>query len=201
MALDCLRAVLACPLVADVVVVSGDPLARSAAARAGARAVPDPGGGLDAAVATGLGALAEPGALAVVAHRAVLLADLPCLRDGDLRAALVRAGRHTSALVPDADGTGTVLLTGPGGPWAPTRFGPGSALAHERGGAVRLALDLPRLRRDVDTPADLRDAVALGVGPRTAAVLGLRRPDDQRPGVQRPDDEPVGLRRPPEPRG
>jgi 2-phospho-L-lactate/phosphoenolpyruvate guanylyltransferase len=50
-------------------------------------------------------------------------------------------------------------------------FGPGSLAAHVRRGAVPLDLDLPRLRRDVDTPADLDEALALGVGPRTATAV------------------------------
>jgi 2-phospho-L-lactate guanylyltransferase len=49
-------------------------------------------------------------------------------------------------------------------------FGPGSAARHEVGGAVRLDLDLPSLRRDVDTWEALQQALALGVGPATAAV-------------------------------
>jgi 2-phospho-L-lactate guanylyltransferase len=40
-----------------------------------------------------------------------------------------------------------------------------------RRGASRLDLALPRLRRDVDTPADLEAALALGVGPRTATAV------------------------------
>ncbi len=125
---------------------------------------------IDAAAAAGLAALG-PGR-----PRAVLLADLPCLRPHDLGAALdaadaqLAAGR-AAAVVPDAAGTGTVLLAQGPGPVRPTRFGPGSAAAHAADGAVRLELALPRLRRDVDTPADLEAALALGVGPATLAAL------------------------------
>lgn len=100
---------------------------------------------------------------------AVLLGDLPALRAKDLVAALGRAAEHSRALVPDAEGTGTVLLTATDGPPEP-RFGPGSAQRHAVD-AVRLDLDLPSLRRDVDTAADLAAAVALGVGPHTARAL------------------------------
>jgi 2-phospho-L-lactate guanylyltransferase len=42
---------------------------------------------------------------------------------------------------------------------------------HAAGGAVELDLDgIPGLRRDVDTPDDLRGAVALGLGPRSAPL-------------------------------
>ena len=51
-------------------------------------------------------------------------------------------------------------------------FGPALARAAPAAGAVELAGELPGLRRDVDDPADLDEAVALGVGPHTAAVLG-----------------------------
>jgi hypothetical protein len=37
--------------------------------------------------------------------------------------------------------------------------------------ATWLDLDLSRLRRDVDVQSALREAVALGVGPRTTAAL------------------------------
>ena len=51
-------------------------------------------------------------------------------------------------------------------------FGPGSRDRHRAAGARELALAAFRgLRQDVDTPADLQLAAALGVGPRTAAVL------------------------------
>ena len=73
--------------------------------------------------------------------------------------------------VPDAEGTGTVLLTALTADAMRPEFGADSAAAHQAAGAVRLDLDLPRLRRDVDTPADLQTAVELGVGPRTRSVL------------------------------
>ena len=74
------------------------------------------------------------------------------------------------AFVADADGTGTTLLTGVRTALAP-RFGHGSARAHRAGGAVELTGSWPGLVRDVDTDADLRAAVALGAGPRTAALV------------------------------
>ena len=52
-----------------------------------------------------------------------------------------------------------------------TVSGPEGAAALD---AELTALDLPRLRRDVDTAADLNEALTLGVGPRTAAALGPR---------------------------
>jgi 2-phospho-L-lactate guanylyltransferase len=71
--------------------------------------------------------------------------------------------------VADARGTGTTLLaTAPGRPVTP-RYGQASAAAHRAAGAVELTGDWPSLRTDVDTPADLRSAAELGLGPATSA--------------------------------
>ncbi|WP_238695142.1 2-phospho-L-lactate guanylyltransferase [Ornithinimicrobium flavum] len=156
----------------QVVVVTSDPHAGRFARGSGAVVVPDPGTGLNAAVRAGL-ASAGPATPTPGARDgwAVLLGDLPALRAEDLLAALARCAAYPACVVPDADGTGTVLLTSTVGPPRP-RFGSGSARRHALSATV-LPLDLPHLRRDVDTAADLRTAVALGVGPRTAAALGL----------------------------
>lgn len=90
---------------------------------------------------------------------AVIPADLPALRAAELADALAMCeGR---SFVPDAEGTGTVLLAALKGALDP-HFGPGSALVHERSGARRLEGDWPTLRRDVDTAADLAAVEALG---------------------------------------
>jgi 2-phospho-L-lactate guanylyltransferase len=177
-ALDSLEAVRGCRLAARTVVVTPDPeLARDAAAL-GADVVREaaPGGGLIAAVGDGLRSATGP--------TAVLLGDVPALRPNDLSAALRAVGRALSvarcrdgspapmAFVPDAEGTGTVLLAGLDATAIRPSFGSGSAAAHADSGAIRLDLRLPRLRRDVDTPEDLATAAALGIGPRTTAALG-----------------------------
>ena len=175
-ALDCLDAVLATDRVDAVVVVTPDPQLAAEAVAAGARVQGEstPGGGLLSAVTDGLDA--------VLGRSAVLLGDLPALRAEDLDTALELAGELLSrptggravppmVFVPDAEGTGTVLLTALTATAMRPSFGPASASAHQAAGALRLDVDLPRLRRDVDTPADLRTAVEFGVGPRTTAVL------------------------------
>lgn len=160
--LDTLAAALACPAVAGVLVVSSDEAVAAAAREVGAKIVPDPpGAGLNAALAHGA-AVAGHGALAA------LLGDLPALRGGDLAAALTAA--TVRGYAPDADGTGTTLLAAPPGVPLEPRFGPGSARAHARSGAVALPA-AASLRRDVDTAADLAAAALLGVGARTAALL------------------------------
>ena len=102
---------------------------------------------------------------------AVLLADVPALRGADLTPALAAAGQHPSAVVPDLDGTGTVLLTA--GPHTALRhaFGPGSAARHRDLGAVVLDLDLPRLRRDVDTARTCARPRGSASGPGDRAAL------------------------------
>ncbi|MBT0769767.1 2-phospho-L-lactate guanylyltransferase [Kineosporia sp. J2-2] len=174
-ALDCLDAVLAARLVGQVVVVTADPALAVPAAAAGAVVRPEtrPGTGLLAAIADGLAGLEGP--------CAVLLGDLPALRPAELDQALQTAWetltavsqRPGMAFVPDADGIGTVLLAAAGPAAMVPSFGPESARLHAASGARRLDLDLPTLRRDVDTPADLARATEFGLGPRTRAVLAL----------------------------
>lgn len=164
---DTVAAALASPAVAEVLVVTDDPLVGKAVVEEGAHAVPDkPDAGLNAAVQYGA-SLAHGGALAALA------ADLPALHPAELTAALEAASRTAGrCFVPDAPGTGTVLLAAPPGVPLDPRFGPGSAAAHRASGAVAVDGDWPSLRRDVDTPADLAAAVVLGVGRHTRAALG-----------------------------
>jgi 2-phospho-L-lactate guanylyltransferase len=103
---------------------------------------------------------------------AVLQGDLPALTPDDLDAVLEAAEEVPLGLVPDADGTGTAMITGkPGVPLLPA-FGEGSALRHQELGHKPLRAPAG-LRRDVDTGTDLRAAVRLGVGRHTAQALGL----------------------------
>ncbi len=177
-ALDSVEAALACPLVASVHVVTSDVGRGERLAALGAAVVPErgPGSGLLPALEEGLAALRAEDAAGPVA---VLLADVPSLRPDDLTAVLAEAAEVLAgggtATVPDAGGTGTVLLAGhldgPAAGLLRPRFGPGSALAHRRDGARAVGLHLARLRRDVDTPAEAEQARRLGLGSRTAAAL------------------------------
>jgi 2-phospho-L-lactate guanylyltransferase len=164
---DTLSAVIGCDAVAEALVVTDDPTVTSAARALGARTVADvPSAGLNPAV--GFGADVTAGA-----HRwrAVLAGDLPALRADELAGALAEATGHGRHFLPDAAGTGTVLLTAaPGVPLVPL-FGVASAAAHAASGAIELSGDRPGLRHDVDTAADLRMARGLGLGAHTAALL------------------------------
>jgi 2-phospho-L-lactate guanylyltransferase len=137
----------------------------------------EPDRGLNPAFEHGAQSVRDAGGSAVAA----LSSDLPSLRPDELAAALDAAGRTAPrCFVADAHGTGTTLLTAVGTELRP-RFGPGSAEAHRAGGAVALTGAWPGLVRDVDTEDDLWAAVALGVGPCTAAQLDRFRTAHTRP--------------------
>lgn len=161
-ALDTLEAVCRAIAPGNVLVVTSDESVAASATVFGARVLPDPGTGLNGAVAAGAAAAGSP--------VAVLLGDLPALTHADLQQALRLCAQHDRAIVPDAEGTGTVLLTARRAGQLRPAFGAASASRHAAGSTV-LALDLPRLRRDVDDLHSLAQAVHLGVGRHTAAVL------------------------------
>jgi len=168
-ACDTVTAVLETAQVARAVVISDDPVVAAALTELGAQVIPDdPRDGLNAALRHG----------AAVAARnwpengtAALSADLPALRPAELARALNAAARWPNAFVADAPGDGTTLYTAaPGVAFRPA-FGLASRARHAAGGAAELELtDVPGLRRDVDTPADLRRAAELGLGPCTAPL-------------------------------
>lgn len=183
LASDTVAAAVRCPEVARVLVVTSDPVAEAALSGLGARVEPDrPDGGLNAALEHGASVAARrwPGS-----GIAALTADLPAVRPGELSAALRAAagGVPPTSFVPDAADVGTTMYAVvPGGKFAP-RFGGESRARHARHGAAELALDaIAGLRRDVDTPDDLRAAIALGAGPRTTALAGELLARDARPG-------------------
>lgn len=168
-AVDTVAAALRCDRVGAVIVVTDDPLAASELTALGARIVPDePRRGLNPALAYGAGLARTAAPRSGVG---ALSADLPALRPAELAAVLDAAARVPTAFVPDAADEGTTLYTaGPDASFAPA-FGTGSRLRHRTAGAYELTVrDISSLRRDVDTLDDLREALALGVGPRTAQV-------------------------------
>jgi 2-phospho-L-lactate guanylyltransferase len=189
LASDTVSAVVACPEVARVIVVTSDPVAGPRLLSLGARVIPearqfarnrDAGDGaqpspdgsqrpLNAALLRGAAVAVRrwPGT-----GLAALTADLPALRPAELARALrAVSAAGGAAFVPDAAGLGTTMYAvAPGREFRPM-YGGASRARHAAGGAAELALDgIAGLRQDVDTPDDLRAAVALGVGPRTAEV-------------------------------
>jgi 2-phospho-L-lactate guanylyltransferase len=121
--------------------------------------IPDPGGGLGAAVAA---ALQELGAGPVL----VVNSDLPSVTAGDLRALTPLAG---IAIAAAADGTTNALGLADAALFAPL-YGPGSAARFRSHAEPVIEIDRPGLRDDVDTLADL-ERIASRCGPRTRALL------------------------------
>lgn len=151
-----------------VLVVTSSAEVAAWAASAGCRVVADPGQGLDAAVASGVRAAGDLGAAGV----AVVLGDHPALRPAEVATALDAVADLPRTVVPDAEGSGTAMLTLPPGAPVRTAFGPGSARAHEALGHVLRTPHAPGLRLDVDDAPSLAGALRLGVGRHTADVLG-----------------------------
>ena len=111
-----------------VVVVTSDAEVLEAVAPVGVGRADDPGRGLNEAVHAALGDLPSD------QPAAVLLGDVPALRPPDLRAALVAGDACDRWFVPDAEGTGTVLLGARTAATVRPAFGSGSAGRHESGG-------------------------------------------------------------------
>lgn len=174
-ACDVVTASLACRSVICVLVVTDD--VRAAAALSGPHVLvvgDGPNAGLNPALEHGVRRLNEhcPGA-----GVAALSADLPCLRPEELAAILghVTTGR---AFVPDAIGLGTTLLMAAPEQDLRPAFGPDSRRLHRESGAVELT-GTRSVRRDVDTPQDLIEALRLGVGQHTAEITsGLPAPQN-----------------------
>jgi 2-phospho-L-lactate/phosphoenolpyruvate guanylyltransferase len=197
LASDTVVAAARCPGVARVIVVTSDPVAGPLLGGLGAIIVPDEPadrqatrmhrtaaavpanrGIQDLGVQDSLNAALRHGA-EVAARRwpgtglAALTADLPALDPAELSAAL-RAAASVSrvpAFVPDAADVGTTLYAvPPGGEFRPL-FGGASRARHAAAGATELSFDhRAGLRRDVDTPDDLRTVLTLGAGRYTRAA-------------------------------
>jgi 2-phospho-L-lactate guanylyltransferase len=172
---DTIEALLDSRRVGLVVVVTDEVGLGRALAGTGAVAVPEGhGGDLNATLVQGA---AEAARRRPDLHPLAVCADLPALRgeamDGFL-SSLPDGG--DGWFVPDAAGTGTTTyLAVDLARFAPC-FGHGSAQAHRAGGALDVGDAAPGvLRRDVDTPEDLAQAIALGVGERTRWAVTRHR--------------------------
>jgi 2-phospho-L-lactate guanylyltransferase len=171
-ALDTASAALAAESVVGVIVVTS---AAAATAFDDLDALvvvePEPAG-LGAAIESGIELASELGAPG--RGTAVLLGDLPALTSAELDSALALAARHDRAMVADAEGSGTALVTAADGATHATAFGGGSAAAHTAAGYVPIELPADSgLRNDVDTVEQLT-ALRPRVGVRTAEVLSAR---------------------------
>jgi 2-phospho-L-lactate guanylyltransferase len=172
---DTVNALLDCGHVGLVLVVTDELALSRALAGTGVVAVPEGHGG-------DLNATLVQGAAEAVRRRPDLrplavCADLPALTGEAMDGFLAQVPLEGQDwFVADVAGTGTTTyLASTVGDFAP-RFGRDSAAAHREAGAVEASGSAPAvLRRDVDTPEDLADAVALGVGERTRWVVTRHR--------------------------
>ncbi|CAN5461871.1 hypothetical protein BH10ACT8_BH10ACT8_15230 [soil metagenome] len=134
--------------------------------------LPDAGGGLNAALRA---AAARVRMAAPDAALLAMVADLPCLRAEDVLGVIEQAAGHRRSFVADVEGSGTTMLAVTTGVELLPQFGIGSAGRHAAGGSI--ALRAARTARcDVDTPADLQQCLALGVGTHTRSMLAELQP-------------------------
>ena len=167
-ALDTVAACAAARSVARVLVVTDDVRVSSAVTALGAASVPDGvSGDLNGTLRQ---AAAEAGRRWPGLRPVALCADLPALRSADLDATLARVLTAHPWFVPDAAGVGTTMYVAAVAEFDP-RCGRGPRGDPRRAGALELADAAAAVRRDVDDLEDLRAAIALGVGPHTAAVV------------------------------
>lgn len=167
--LDTVAAASAATSVERVIVVTPDAAtARIAATMTGVAVVTEhEPRGLNAAIDLGIATAPAD------APRAALLGDVPALHPDELDAALRAAADVARGVVPDADGTGSTLVTARAGETWQSAFGADSAARHRALGMTTLEVPAHAgLRRDVDSEAQLHAACALGLGPRSAAALG-----------------------------
>lgn len=169
---DTLAAVLATPRVAHILVATHDDVIGSLARESGCLVVDDSAHpGINAAAAWAADQRPAAGPVAV------LVSDLPCLTPAAMTAVLDAGRAALTSFVADAEGTGTTMWLTTGGAGVDSRFGADSAAAHRLAGATDLAAGalepaaFESARRDVDTEADLADAIRIGVGPRTQDAL------------------------------
>jgi 2-phospho-L-lactate guanylyltransferase len=185
MAVDTLRALAAAT--EHVLVVSDQPALRSRLLRLGldVEVVPEAGpGGMNAALSQGASALRAADYRTIVAS----VGDLPALQPDSVRRVLALSRSHPRSFLADASGVGTTMLITHTGDLDP-HFQGRSAAAHHASGAVPLTEvpltegpltegpltevgpSLADARRDVDTEVDLYDAIRLGLGAATDALV------------------------------
>ena len=164
---DTLAAVLACPEVGEVVVVTRGELVVPYVRSVGAQVIQEP---IDRPLDT-LGSAIRHGIAWAAEHRpcsplAVVPSDLPALTADALSQLLGQAAGHPLAFVADANGDGTTILTSRTPDLMHAGYGPGSAERHRGYGAHELAV-ADVLRQDVDSLDDLMAAERLGLGPHS----------------------------------
>ena len=167
-AADTVAAVLACSMVSRALVVTDDHVLARALSDLGADVVPDATTDLNGTLVQAAAEMhrRDPGL-----RLAALCADLPGLRPDELSDALGASMHAGMSFVADQERVGTTAVFAPDLEAFRPAFGHGSRGQHLLAGAHEVdGVDIPGLRRDVDNPANLAEALRLGVGPRTSLV-------------------------------
>lgn len=171
---DTVSACMVARAVVEVVVVTRDPEQARWAKDGGCRVQRDGAADLNEALRIAADESRDrwPGAVPIA-----VCSDLPALNGGtaevlleEVAGALSAPDAPSAVFVADAGGLGTTVYAARR-PWFAPLFGPSSAARHRAAGAREVGTALARARRDVDTPGDLEQARALGVGVHTTAAL------------------------------
>jgi 2-phospho-L-lactate guanylyltransferase len=172
-AADTVAALLSCPTVARVLVVTDDHVLARAISDLGADVIPDGTSDLNGTLVQ---AAAEMHRRDPSLRLAAVCADLPALRPSEIETALAASAPTGMSFVADQERVGTTVVVASDVTSFRPAFGAGSRRQHLDAGAFEVdAVDVPSVRRDVDDPTALAEALALGVGPRTSLVAtGLR---------------------------
>ena len=169
---DTLASVKAARLVSRVIVVCDNAADAITLGRDGViTQVNVSGGGLNTSIMAGV-TLARD--LTPRTAIAVLPADLPGLKPGELDRALIIASRHARSFIRDASGSGTTLLSALPDQELQPSYGPSSRARHALSGAQEIGdgNDLESLRDDVDDLESLHRIIATeGAGARTSRIF------------------------------
>lgn len=167
---DVIHACSTCSEISRTVVVSPDPQVLALAQERGCEVFEEHGAtGINEAIASARRIIDGP----VIA----ILGDTPCITGEILTMVLQEARDHGTSFVADASGVGSTMWCVQPTSSATSHFGHHSRAEHRAHGAAELGARNPspewaRARRDVDTDIDLWDAIRLGLGPATSALLG-----------------------------
>lgn len=103
---------------------------------------------------------------------AVILPDLPTITSRELAIALDLADAHEQSFIPDFTGCGTTSYFATRSEAFNPRFGPNSALAHSRGGAIELSHPFfVGITRDCDDFKDLEQFPLSTLGRSTRSIM------------------------------
>jgi 2-phospho-L-lactate guanylyltransferase len=103
---------------------------------------------------------------------AVILPDLPTITSGELAIALDLADVHEQSFIPDFAGRGTTSYFSTRSKVFNPQFGPNSALAHLRGGAIKLSHpSFVGIMRDCDDFKELEQFPLSALGRSTRSIM------------------------------